>query len=130
MTSAKKSVSLDDLADMVQVGFNETYHRFDKVEGRLTGVEEKLSDVDDRLSVVEVKLDKALYLAWRTWKRGLRSWKRKLASSNYLIVVRKNGSIEPFYFGLNKRRLISFWLILAKNKRLSMHKFTNILTKA
>ena len=61
MTSAKKSVSLDDLADMVQVGFNETYHRFDKVEGRLTGVEEKLSDVDDRLSVVEVKLDKALY---------------------------------------------------------------------
>jgi len=60
----KKNITIDDLAIMVQKGFEETAKqdavdaRFDKVEGRLDKVEGRLDKVEVRLMKIEIRMDR------------------------------------------------------------------------
>jgi archaellum component FlaC len=52
-----KKITIDDLAIMVQHGFNGMDERFDGVEKRLDNVEGRLGRVEGRLGRVEKQLD-------------------------------------------------------------------------
>ena len=59
----KKNITIDDLAIMVQKGFEETAKqdavdaRFDKVEGRLDKVEVRLMKIEIRMDRVEEEIE-------------------------------------------------------------------------
>jgi archaellum component FlaC len=52
-----KKTTLDDLARMVKVGFDETGKRLDGVEKRLDGVEKRLGGGEKRLNGVEGEIE-------------------------------------------------------------------------
>jgi archaellum component FlaC len=58
---AKKNTTIDDLAVIINKGFQTNQEhfdgRFDKVEGRLDKVEGRLDKVENRLMRVEIKMD-------------------------------------------------------------------------
>ncbi len=58
MVKKPSSVTLDDLAGMVQKGFLEQGDRMDRIEGRLGSVEGRLERVESRLTKVESRLTK------------------------------------------------------------------------
>ncbi|MBI2041555.1 MAG: hypothetical protein HYT20_00865 [Candidatus Nealsonbacteria bacterium] len=49
----KKNITIDDLARMVQKGFDGTDLRFDKVNLRFDKVDGRLNKIDDRLETIE-----------------------------------------------------------------------------
>jgi len=49
----KKQTTIDDLATMVQKGFQGMDKRFDKVEDRLDKIENRMDGVEDRLDRIE-----------------------------------------------------------------------------
>lgn len=66
--TSKNQTSLDDLARMIQAGFEQTATKADlqalrtELKGDIGRVEGRLEKVEDRLEVVENKLDRALFL--------------------------------------------------------------------
>lgn len=90
---ARKKTTIDDLAGMVQKGFEGVNERFDKVDERLDKVEGRLGDVENKLDAIEIeildikkKIDNVIY------RHEFETLKDRVAYLEKLLTAKKGRS--------------------------------------
>jgi hypothetical protein len=75
----KKKITIDDLAIMVKVGFDEIGERFDEIGERFNKIDKRFDKIDDKLKEHDLELEKInLKFSNVAWDIDVREHKRRI----------------------------------------------------